>query len=177
MKKTIVFADLSGFTALTEVHGDKDAAELVSRYIEMVQGVLPEQTRVVKTIGDEVMVVADNAVQGIHGAVNISKAVKTEPQFPGVRIGCHHGDVIRQEDDYFGNAVNLAARVASQALPEQILCTEPVKEAGEDIPELELVSAGRATFKNISGHVDLYEITIQKENTPDRSPTRCAGCS
>src|SRR5574341_375469 len=156
--KTILFADLSGFTALTEAHGSLDAARVAGRYAELTRSILEPGTRLIKTIGDEVMVTGDEVVATVHTAIALFRAVHHEQLFPAVRMGLHVGTVVEQNGDYFGAAVNLAARVASHAGADQILCTEPVCEQCGDLPNVMFWGAGIGHFKNIAQPVSLYQI-------------------
>lgn len=125
----IVFADVSGSTQLYEKLGD--AAALAA--IELCLGTMKQVTalnrgRVVKTIGDEVMAVFDNAAQGLQAASEIQQRIDTLPApAPGVklavRIGFHFGSALHDNDDVFGDSVNVAARMARLAKAGQIITT------------------------------------------------------
>ncbi|MEX2556080.1 MAG: adenylate/guanylate cyclase domain-containing protein [Actinomycetota bacterium] len=154
---TFLFADLSGFTALTEAHGDLDAAQIAKRFSALTKNALAGDARLVKTIGDEVMIVASTPREGASTALALARAVKAESLFPAVRAGLHHGPAVEQDSDFFGAAVNLAARVAGHARSGQILCTDTV---ASNIPGsgIETIAAGLGHFKNISEPVRLFEI-------------------
>lgn len=149
---------MSGFTALTEAHGSLDAARVAGRYAELTGSVLEPGTRLVKTIGDEVMIAGDEVAATVLTAIGLFRAVHHEQLFPAVRMGLHVGTVVEQNGDYFGAAVNLAARVASHAGADQILCTELVSGQCGDLPNVMFWGAGIAHFKNIAHPVPLYQI-------------------
>lgn len=152
---TFLFADLSGFTALTEAHGDLDAASVAKRFVALTTTALAGDARVVKTIGDEVMIVASTPQHGAETVLALARAVEAESRFPAVRAGLHHGPAVEQDADFFGATVNLAARVAGHARSGQILCTDAV--AGS-LADGQTVAAGLGHFKNISQPVRLFEI-------------------
>jgi adenylate cyclase len=122
----VAFADLAGYTRLTEEIGEEEALEVVERFIAAVQDTLPDDARVIKTIGDEAMVVGTDASALADWAVGF-QALYDERPLP--RIGIHSGAVLYRDGDYYGRAVNLAARVAARAAGGEVLVTRPVVEA------------------------------------------------
>lgn len=100
---TFVFADLAGYTALTEAHGDEGGASTASRFFEITRRALSGSSGLVKTLGDGVMVVADSTQEGIRVAMAIAQVVRAEPGFPAVRIGIHTGVAVERDGDFFGN--------------------------------------------------------------------------
>ncbi len=154
----VLFADLSGFTALTETHGDRDASDIAERFYALAQESLTGDARLVKTIGDAVMIVAADPATAIGTALKLAASVEAEPGFPAVRVGVHLGPCIERRGDYFGATVNLAARVAAYARSDQVLCTESVAEAIRPLNIAVIHPAGTGHFKNVSNAVPLFEI-------------------
>src|SRR4051812_19452358 len=126
MRVAIAFADLAGYTRLTEELGEEEALEVVERFVELVTETLPDDARVIKTIGDEVMVAGADTAALVDWAVGF-QALATERPLP--RIGLHAGYALYRDGDYFGRAVNLAARVAARAAGGEVLVTRAVREA------------------------------------------------
>lgn len=156
--RTILFADLSGFTALAEAHGDLDAADVAFRFVALARDALRGEAWILKGIGDAVLVLAATTSAGLDTALALVEAIESEHAFPGVAIGIHAGPVVERDGDVFGAAVNLAARVAERASAGQILCTEAfAREVPADRRDL-LRAAGSARFRNIVEPVTLYEI-------------------
>lgn len=124
MRVAICFADLAGYTRLTEEVGEEEALEVVERFVELVTETLPEDARVIKTIGDEVMVVGTDLGALVDWAVGF-QALQTERPLP--RIGLHAGSVLYRDGDYYGRAVNLASRVAARATGGEVLVTREVR--------------------------------------------------
>ena len=122
----IAFADLAGYTRLTEEIGEEEALELVERFVDLVSASLPDDARVIKTIGDEAMVVGADARGLADWAVGF-QALATERPRP--RIGLHCGHALYRDGDYYGRAVNLAARVAARAAGGEVLVTREVRDA------------------------------------------------
>lgn len=157
-ERTFVFADLSGFTAMTESHGDDDAAATAIRFAELARSSLADGVRLVKTIGDAVMLVAPQPAAALQSAIALRVAVQSEPRFPLLRTGIHHGPSAERDGDYFGAAVNLAARVASHAQAGQLLVTLPVIAATKALPGIEVRDLGLVTFKNVSSPMSVFEV-------------------
>src|SRR4051812_8939256 len=122
----VAFADLAAYTRLTEEIGEEEALEVVEGFVAAVQDTLPEDARVVKTIGDEVMVVGSDPAALVDWAVGF-QALCAERPLP--RIGVHSGAVLYRDGDYYGRAVNLAARVGARAAGGEVLVTRQVVDA------------------------------------------------
>jgi adenylate cyclase len=126
MRVAIAFADLAGYTRLTEEVGEEEALGVVERFVGLVGETLPDDARVIKTIGDEVMVVGSDVSALVDWAVGFQE-LSTERPLP--RIGLHAGSVLYRDGDYYGRAVNLAARVGARATGGEVLVTREVKAA------------------------------------------------
>ncbi len=123
LRVAIAFADLAGYTRLTEEEGEVEAVDAVERFVEAVESTLPEDARIVKTIGDEVMVVGSDPGALIDWAVGFQR-LYTERPLP--RIAVHHGAALYRDGDYYGRAVNIASRVSARSGPGEVLVTRPV---------------------------------------------------
>lgn len=159
----IVFADLAGFTALTEAHGDQDAAGLAARFYALARGCLAPPVTLVKTIGDAVMLASPDPAAAVAAARAIVAAVAAEPDFPEVRVGVHVGPAVARDGDFFGATVNLAARVASHARGGQIVGTRALLE---HLPgDLPTTALGEVRFKNVSQPVAVYALETRTART------------
>lgn len=156
---TIVFVDLAGFTALTETHGDDEAADLVERFVGVAREAAGPEDRLVKSMGDAVMLVSPGPRSAIGLVTRLLVQCNTASDFPRVRGGIHHGSVTRRDDDYFGAAVNLAARVASEAAGGHVLATEPVATVAREIGT-RVVAVGARSLRNIASPVALFELVL-----------------
>ena len=159
IEATFCFVDLAGFTALTEEHGDEDAADVATRFAELTRQALDRGDRLVKTIGDAVLVTTPDPAQGVALVERLLTSAAQVPGFPVLRAGLHHGDAIARDGDVFGAAVNLAARVAAEAHAGEVLGTEPIAHAAREsgIPVAEL---GAVLLKNVHDAVDLYSLGL-----------------
>jgi adenylate cyclase len=152
----LCFIDLTGFTRYTEEEGDLEALDVVENFVETVEATLPPEATVVKTIGDEVMVVSPDAGSLTEWAVDI---LGRFPQRPRPRVGIHCGDAVYRDGDYFGTHVNLAHRVVSRAHAGELLATDRVVEAIEGRERLHAEPIGEVTLKGFPEPTELFVIT------------------
>jgi adenylate cyclase len=159
---TFVFADLAGYTAFTEAHGDQVAADAVADFSAGVRALLPAYDAAeVKTIGDAVMLHAGAAGGGVRLGVEIIDRIGRRHGALGVRVGVHTGTAVERDGDWFGAAVNVCSRVASAARPGEVLMSAATKDdAGEELDAFELQYRGRQRFKNVSDSVELYALSL-----------------
>lgn len=158
VEAVFLIADLCGYTALTEAHGNIQAAEAVMRYAEIARAVLQPGARLVERVGDEVVIVGHDAASVVRTAVALRQAVEAEPLFPTLRSGIHAGTVVQEGESYFGSALNLTARVSVHARAGQILCTERVTVLAAGIDDVEYAPLGSVRFKNIVDPVPVFEL-------------------
>lgn len=133
-KMVILFADISGSTALYDKLGNDSALHVISHTLNILaKEVAAHKGTLIKTIGDEIMCSFPSIAQATLSASAMQRAIAA--QQPGgenpifVRIGFHYGEVIRKENDVFGDAVNIAARVTAVTRARQILTTQAVVDA------------------------------------------------
>jgi class 3 adenylate cyclase len=117
----VLFADLTGFRALTDARGDVGAADAASRFVTMVRRSLAPGAQIVKTLGDGVLVVASDLPAARTTASSLRSAVAADESLPPVHAGICAGSVVWRDGDVFGAAVNEAARLADAAEPSQIV--------------------------------------------------------
>ncbi len=169
-----LFADLSGYTALTEVHGDEEAADLVLAFADEVRGMLPDYgAEQVKTIGDALMIRADDPERAVRLGIAIVHDVGRRHGFPSVRVGVHAGPAVERDGDWFGATVNLAARVSGEAAGGEVLLTAATAErisGDRGSPRLFLRSRGRRELRNVSDPVELVEATCEFTHGLDEMP-------
>jgi adenylate cyclase len=125
---TVLFADVSGSTRLYETAGDTAALAAITQCLAaMRQATEAAGGRVVKTIGDEVMAIFPGPDAAVAAAAEMQAKAEAMPEIAGtrmgLRIGFHFGPVLQQDDDVFGDTVNLAARLVAQAQKSEIITT------------------------------------------------------
>jgi adenylate cyclase len=147
------FVDLTGFTRYTEEEGDEEALDVVERFVETVEATLPSEALIVKTIGDEVMIVSPDPVTLTEWAVGFLALFGERPQ---PRVGLHYGRAVYRDGDYFGGEVNLTHRVVARALGGEVLVTMPVADAIGGSDYLEFDPIGKVGLKGFHDPVDLF---------------------
>jgi class 3 adenylate cyclase len=165
----ILFADIAGSTRLYERLGDGRARQIVARAVEIMSNVTQRhQGRVVKTIGDEVMSLFPNADAAANAAVEMQDAIVSGAadgdQTLAIRIGFHHGPVLIEHADVFGDAVNVAAHVSKQAKPGQILVSGSTQERMSDRWRPETRQIARVGVKGRQDQIELYEVIWQADD-------------
>lgn len=154
----IAFADLSGFTALTEAHGDDTGVAVALRFYEMARSVLRNGAVLVKTIGDAVMISAPDALTAVQIVLDLQAVTDSTPKFPRLRAGVHVGHVMEVDHDYLGACVNLAARIAAYAKSGELLCSSAVAAEISHVQSWRILRRGPVAFHNIHTPVEIFEV-------------------
>jgi len=154
---TFAFADIAGFTALTEAHGDAEALGLVDRFTDAVNDELPAvRGLLIKTIGDALMLRIPDPADAIVLGLRISDEMMRDHGIPAVRVGLHHGPAVERDGDYFGAAVNLAARVSALASGGEVLVSGHTAALAPNLPGVFYESRGRQQLRNVAEPVEIF---------------------
>ena len=154
LRVAIAFADLAGYARLTVERGDEEALEAVERFVEAVEQTLPHDARVIKTLGDEVMVVASDPVALTGWAVGLQAEIDRGQ--PPPRIGIHYGEALYRDGDYFGREVNQAARVVARAAGGEVLVTRPVVDMAAGVDGVTFERIGEIGLKGFLEPTELF---------------------
>jgi class 3 adenylate cyclase len=166
---TILFADVSGSTRLFESRGDVEARRLIASVLDALSVICRQYGgHVVKTIGDEVMCTLPGPLDGLLAACDMQRKMSRDVNFVrdnlAVRIGLHHGNALEENDDVFGDAVNVAARMTSLAKREQIVTTAAtVAAASGRLPETR--SLGRARVSGKLLPIEIVDVVWQEDTS------------
>ena len=160
LKTSFLIADLAGYTSLTETHGNVSAVNLVTRYIEIVQKSLKGDSFLQERVGDEVLIISNNVYNLLDTAIDLVHNIEQEPQFLSVHIGIHTGNVIKQDGNYFGSALNICSRISAYSRGGQILCSADVVKEMSDISSYQFIKVGDIRFKNVPEPVIIYELVL-----------------
>jgi adenylate cyclase len=177
----IVFTDIVGFTALTDTHGDDVALALLERQERMVRAALPPTARVVKELGDGLLLWFDDACEAIDTCLRLQRdfdavndAADAASSGDGtarvvgvadiddvplwVRIGMHWGCPRKRGDDIVGRDVNLAARIVDLAAPGEVLCSEVTANTIGPRPGVGFEPLGPVFVRGISEPVPIVRV-------------------
>jgi adenylate cyclase len=155
MRVAIAFADLAGYTRLTEEAGELEAVDVVERFVDAVEASLPDDARVIKTIGDEVMIVGSDPAALTEWGVAFQRI---EPGRTLPRIAIHYGNALYRDGDYYGRDINIASRVAARAAGGEVLVTRPVVERARGDLEFDRIAEVR-----LKGFTQSTEVFIARE--------------
>ncbi len=170
IKCVVMFADVAGSTAMYQNLGDDLARERISKSLDALISISKRHSgNLVKTIGDEILVYFMDADMALIAARAIQETMEDDrsPETIGVsiRIGMQYGSTILEDNDIFGDTVNVAARIASIAKARQILCT---KELAFRIENEELINRSRPfdrlRVKGRDDPVDIYMFNWEQES-------------
>lgn len=142
------FADLVGYTSLSQQLSGQELRDLVARFDDLTHDVITRGGgRVVKRIGDAVMFMVDHPENAV--AIGLEMIDELEEAGLPLRIGMAMGPVVTREGDCFGPVVNLASRIVTIARPQTMVVSEEIHDAIEDDDELRLRSLGRRRIKDM----------------------------
>jgi class 3 adenylate cyclase/YHS domain-containing protein len=154
---TFAFADIAGFTALTEAHGDTEALAFIDGFAKAVNRELPAVGgQLIKTIGDALMLRIPDPADAILLGLRITSEMMREHGVPAVRVGLHHGPAVERDGDYFGAAVNLAARVSALASGGEVLVSGSTAALVPTVQGVFYESRGRHELRNITEPVEIF---------------------
>jgi adenylate cyclase len=157
VRVAIAFCDLAGYTRFTEEEGEEEAVSIVERFVDGVNDTLPDDARVIKTIGDEVMIVGQDVQALTDWAVGFQSLFSERPE---PRIGIHYGATLYRDGDYFGREVNLASRVVARARGGEVLVSDAVVERVAESEHLVFEGVGNVKLKGFSEPVQLCRATL-----------------
>jgi len=160
----VVFTDIVGFTEYTAVRGDAEAFELLSTQERIVTGLLPEGARIVKELGDGLLLWFADPAAAIETTLAMQEQFEAAANDTGmplwVRVGAHWGQPVRRRDDIVGHDVNVASRIVDVAGPGEVLVSEALVSACSQLPPgIDLFELGPVVMKGLPDAVRLYRAT------------------
>lgn len=156
---TFVFADLAGYTALTDERGDEAVARIAREFrrtmCALTRGHGATQ---VKSMGDGVMIWAPDAGRAIQLAAQTVEVVGSRADLLPVRVGVHTGPAVMRGCDWYGSAVNVAARLASEAQPNEALVSAATRDAARGTDAPPLAERRELTLRGVSRTVSAWRL-------------------
>ncbi len=158
---TVLFTDVVGFTEYTALRGDEEALALLSLQERLIQEALPPGARIVKELGDGLLVWFPDACQALDASLRLQERFgqeAVEQTLPlWVRMGMHSGSQTRRGEDLVGHDVNVASRVVDVAGPGEVLLSETTRTQIDDkLPDVRFEELGPVVMKGIPAPVRLY---------------------
>ncbi len=155
-RPAMCFLDLSGYTQLTDARGDMAGAEMAADLARIVQRATYERGgQIVKWLGDGVMLVFEAPPSAVLAALEIVERVPAAG-LPPAHAGLDAGPVIVQDGDYFGRTVNIASRVSVRAAAGEVLVTDTIVQACDDLPGVAFDATGPASLRGVANPVTLH---------------------
>jgi len=159
-RSTFLVADLAGYTALTQAHGDEHAADVACAFADSVRALADAyDADNIKTIGDAVLLRVPDPVDAIHVAARIVGDLGARDRALGVCVGMDTGTAVERGGDWFGSAVNVASRVADLATSGEILMTRATHDAvASAVLPGQLQARGEHEFKNLAEPLAVFAL-------------------
>lgn len=154
---SVLFVDLVRFTALTDIHGDVTAADAAGALGEVTRKVLGTGDRLVKSVGDGVMLVSPGPAAGLRLAGALIEGLHDLDTGLDARGGVHHGPVVHRGEDLFGATVNLAARLAELPAPGRLAVTRQVALSAGEV-DLAVEPRGFSHLRGFRERVEVFEL-------------------
>jgi adenylate cyclase len=157
---TFVFADLAGYTALTEAHGDERAADVAAAFCDELRALLGDYgAEEMKAVGDALIVRVPDAGGALYLAARIVGDFGARDRALSVRVGMHTGTAVCRGDDWFGSAVNVASRIADFARPGEVIVSAATRDAAAScVLAGQLRSRGRRSLKHVPDPVEVFAL-------------------
>jgi class 3 adenylate cyclase len=177
LEVAIVFADVVGSTQLYDKFGDTKASETVASCLEVMKDATYQfNGTVIKTIGDEVMSTFPTVDDAMGASVMMQSRISADSRQEGsipvsIRIGCHYGPVVQEQNDIFGAAVHTANRMTSQAKSRQIVISGFTVEQMSPELQKQTRQIDVATVRGRLDEVALFELVWQPEEATNMLPT------
>jgi adenylate cyclase len=169
---TICFLDITGYTRLTQERGDDAAAELASTVARLVErSSVRHGGKPIKWLGDGVMFYFRDSGPSVRSALEMVRGLAAEG-LPPAHVGLHAGPVLFQSGDYFGQTVNVTARIADYARPGEVLVSRVVADATSE-PDIAFEEIGDVELKGVSGTTQLLRAHLVQRDGAG-SPTMTA---
>jgi class 3 adenylate cyclase len=158
---TVMFTDIVGFTEFNALRGDEEAFELLARQERIVVSELSGHARIVKELGDGLMLWFDDACAAIDTGLRLQERFDQESMHTEaplwVRIGMHSGTQTRRGDDLVGHDVNVASRIVNFAGSGEVLASEAtVRRADGGLPDVAFERLGPVVMKGIPTPINLF---------------------
>jgi len=164
----IMFTDIVGYTALMG-RDEQMAFKLLDTNRQIHQQVIRQYNgKLIKELGDGVMASFNTVSDAVNAAINIQKACTASKEL-SLRIGIHEGEIIFENDDIYGDAVNIASRIQTLGVPGSILFSKKINDEIKNKAEFQTISLGNFDFKNVNEVIEVFALANAGFPIPKRS--------
>ncbi len=164
----IMFTDIVGYTALMQ-QDEKKAFEILKKNLAIHQSVINEfRGRLIKEMGDGTLASFSNVSDALNAAIKIQKICNESNEYK-LSIGIHQGEVVFENGDIFGDAVNVASRIQSLGISGSILISRKIADELKNKSEFSTSSLGSFEFKNVTEPIEVFALTNQGLTIPRKS--------
>ena len=164
----IMFTDIVGYTALMG-NDEHKAFELLKKNRELQKPIIEEfNGRFIKELGDGILASFPTVSDALFAAMKIQQACSASKEL-SLRIGIHQGEIIFENNDIYGDAVNIASRIQTLGIPGSILFSKKVTDEIKNKAEFSMVSLGSFEFKNVNEPIEVFALANDGFPVPKRS--------
>jgi len=167
----VLFADISDYTALMQVNEPLARQMLEDFHTVLRSNVASQGGQVINDYGDGCLCIFDSAVAALQCAFDIQFTFLKKPKVP-VRLGLHSGDVFFEQQNVYGDSVNLASRIESLGVPGAVLFSETIRAQIQNRPEFTFCSMGKFAFKNVDKKMEVFVLQGDDLVLPKRADMR-----
>ena len=154
----IMFTDIAGYTALMG-NDEQKAFELLKKNRELQKPIIEQYNgRLIKELGDGIMASFNTVSDAVNAAIKIQEACNRAKDFQ-LSIGIHQGEIIFENNDIYGDAVNIASRIQSLGVPGSVLFSKKITDEIRNKSEFQLTSLGSFDFKNVEEPIEVFALS------------------
>jgi TolB-like protein/class 3 adenylate cyclase len=172
----IMFTDIEGYTALMQ-QDEQKARQIRDRHRRVLQKEIPgHHGKILRYYGDGTLSAFDSALDAVHCSIAIQKELQLAPSIP-IRIGIHTGDIVYEENEIYGDGVNVSSRLQSLSVPGGVLISEKVYDEIKNHPEINTFPMGSFELKNVKKPVEVFAIANEGLTVPSEQDLRAGSSS
>lgn len=154
----VMFADMTGYTAMMQ-EDEKRAKILRDRQRQALENFIPGHNgKIIQYFGDGTLSIFDSAIDAVRSAIEIQTELQKEPKVL-LRIGIHSGDIVFDNQDVYGDSVNIASRIEALSVPGAVLISGKVFDEVKNQKEIKTSLLGKFSLKNVKHQVEVYAIS------------------
>ena len=161
----IMFADIAGYTAMMQ-EDEVLAMQVRGKFKKILEEeIVAHKGQILELRGDGSLCIFNSTIEGVQAAIALQSAMQKEPVVP-LRIGIHTGDVIIEENNIYGDGVNIASRMESFAIPGSIFISGKAYDDIKNQKDIQTISLGKYLFKNVKEQLEIFAVSNEGIKVP-----------